>query len=68
MDQLVQRITEADDIALSEIVQAVIKRYGALHSDWEIMFLSLPKYDVEERNRILRSVSEILVESDTSGD
>jgi hypothetical protein len=68
MDQLVQRITEADDIALSEIVQAVIKRYGVLHSDWEIMFLSLPKYDVEERNRILRSVSEILVESDTSGD
>jgi hypothetical protein len=68
MDQLVQRITEADDIALSEIVQAVVKRYGVLHSDWEIMFLSLPKYDVEERNRILRSVSEILVESDTSGD
>jgi hypothetical protein len=68
MDQLIRKITEADDIALSVIVQAVIKRYGALHSDWEIMFLSLPKYDVEERNRILRSVSEILVESDTSGD
>ena len=66
MDQLVQRITEADDIALSEIVQAVIKRYGMLHSDWEIMFLSLPKDDRQERNRILRSVSDILVKSDNS--
>ncbi len=68
MNDLIQKIAEADDTTLSEIVQAVIRRYGSLRSDWEIMFLSLAKYDYEERKRILRSVSDILVKSDRNGD
>ena len=64
MGDMTQQILNADDKELAEVIQAIIRRYGILHSDWEIMFLSLPKYDLAERKNILKSVSDLLVRSE----
>ena len=49
----------ADSMELSEIVQAVVRRYAKLFADEEVVFLSLPKHNREERCRIIRAVLEI---------
>ena len=64
MGDIMQQILYADDKELAEAIQAIIRRYGILHSDWEIIFLSLPKYDLMLRENILKSVSDLLVKSE----
>ena len=66
MDDWMKAIANADHAMLSEIVQAVIKRYAILHPDWEILFLSLPKHDRKERERILSDVFKILIKYDSA--
>ena len=41
---------------LSEIVRAVLERYGELFAEEEVVFLSLPKGDLQERKRIIDAV------------
>ena len=41
---------------LSEIVRAVLGRYGELFAEEEVIFLSLPKGDFQERKRIIDAV------------
>ena len=52
-------IDTADSAELSEIVQAVLHRYEVLFSEEEVVFLSLPKHDHKERQRIIRAVLKI---------
>lgn len=52
-------IDSADSAELSEIVQDNLGRYGKLFAQEEVVFLSLPKYDLQERKRIIQSVLEI---------
>ena len=49
-------IDTAKSVELNDIVQAVLRRYDVLFEDEEVVFLSLPKNDTEERIRILRTV------------
>ncbi len=51
-----QFIDSASPAELNEIVMAVLKRYGQLYADEEVVFLSLPKSDPEERQRIIRTI------------
>ena len=44
---------------LSEIVRAVLGRYGELFAEEEVVFLSLPKGDLQERKRIIDAVLNI---------
>ena len=46
----------ADSRELSEIVRAVLERYGELFAEEEVVFLSLPKGDLQERKRIIDAV------------
>ena len=46
----------ADSRELSEIVRAVLGRYGELFVEEEVVFLSLPKGDLQERKRIIDAV------------
>ena len=46
----------ADSRELSEIVRAVLERYGELCAEEEVVFLSLPKGDLQERKRIIDAV------------
>ena len=41
---------------LNDIVHAVLRRYDKMFEDEEVVFLSMPKRDKEERLRILRAV------------
>lgn len=49
-------VASASPRELNEIVSAVLTRYGQLYTNEEVVFLSLPKQDKEERQRILRAV------------
>lgn len=48
-------IQNSDELVLSDAILAIVKRYGQLHSDWDVCFLSLPK-DPEERKEQLERV------------
>ena len=42
MRDIMEEIERADDHTITRIIQAVIRRYGAVYPDQEIVFLSLP--------------------------
>ena len=52
-------IDSAGSLELSDIVMAVVHRYAELFEEEEVVFLSLPKRDMEERRRIIRTVLEM---------
>ena len=59
-EKVLERIDCADDIELSEIIQSVIRRYGVLHPDWEVMFLYLPRDDPHARHRCVEETIAFL--------
>lgn len=54
--EVLRRIEESDDLEISEIIRAVIQRYHVCFPDWEIIFLSLPRNDPQERERGLEEL------------
>ena len=60
MRDIMEEIERADDHAITRIIQAVIRRYGAVYPDQEIVFLSLPLGAPEERRMILHHALEAL--------
>ena len=55
---VLSRIAAADSRELSEIVRATLERYRVLFPGEEVLFLSLPLDDQEERAAILRQAVE----------
>lgn len=53
MYSTLSEIEKADDCFLSKLIQAIIQRYGILHPEEEIIFLSLPRNKPEERKEVL---------------
>ena len=53
-------ISHADDDQISQLVRAVSRRFAQMRPDEEVMFLTLPKNDVEECERIIMTVLELL--------
>ena len=49
----------ADSSELNEIALAVLRRYDDLFAEEEVVFLSLPKHDREERKRIIQSILSV---------
>jgi len=62
MEEIIQYIEQADEIALWEIFEAFKARRDELHSDSEVLLLSLPRYDSIERERIFRYAWAMLQE------
>ena len=58
-DAIKRFVESADPQELNEIVFAVLERFHQLYTDEEVVFLSLPKHNREERQRIIRSVLTI---------
>mgnify|MGYP003398696737 CR=1 FL=1 len=52
-------IDTAGSLELSDIVMAVVHRYAELFVKEEVIFLSVPKYDREERSWIIRAALEM---------
>ena len=49
-------IDTAVSAELNDIVHAVLRRYDKIFEDEEVVFLSMPKRDKEERLRILGAI------------
>lgn len=54
IDRILEFVTQADDIALNELLNAISKRYCRLHPDWEVVFLSFCKGDRAKRDQQIR--------------
>lgn len=61
LQNVLKAIEQADDVILSEIVKAVVRRNDRLHPESETVFLSLPREDGEERRRLLKSAENFLM-------
>jgi len=53
---LLSAIEQADGNIIDEIIDALRHRYHTIYPDEEIVFLSLPRYDSQERKRILELI------------
>ena len=60
MCDIMEEIERADDRGITQIIQAVIRRYGKVFPDQEVVFISLPVDDPEERRMILHHAFEAL--------
>jgi len=58
--RLLSRIEKASETELNEVISKVIQLYSTKYPDQEIMFLSLPKNDPQERKRTLDTMYRIL--------
>ena len=52
LDIILNRISQADSAELSELTKAICRRYGIIHPDSEVAFLSIPKKDPRERKAL----------------
>lgn len=57
--KLIAHIEKADDRLIQQVIQAVIRRYGAAYPDWEVIFYALPK-DPQKRQQELQSLIHFL--------
>ncbi len=63
--ELLEIIEQADDLFVSKIIDAVIKRYSLMFPDWEVMFLSYHKEpkvrtrDIDGHIRFLEKLKEM---------
>ena len=59
LESIQQLIDTADLLELGELVKRILHRYDEIAADEEIVFLSLPKHDRKERERIIRAVVQL---------
>lgn len=52
-DEVLQKIESADDHEIEQIMDAVRKRFTVAFPDWEVLYISCPKNNGEERKRTL---------------
>lgn len=64
MSAITKAIERADDAQISQIIQAVVRRYGLVYPDWDVLFLSLPK-EPNQRRIQLEFMLEHLKENHT---
>lgn len=54
MEELLQRIQNANDLEIQQIMAAVRMRYMLQYPDWEVFYLAIPKDDPAERMKSLQ--------------
>lgn len=59
LDDILEKIEEADDLEINEIIQAVIRRYKSVFPGWEVVFLSLPLQSKEREQMIERTIEQL---------
>ena len=57
---VLRKIEQANDEEINDIIEAVIHRYQICYPGWEVLFLSLPKYDGEERKKQADELSAVV--------
>ena len=56
-DEVLQKIESADDYEIEQIMDAVRKRFAVVFPDWEVVYISWPRDNKEERQKILDFIS-----------
>ena len=64
-EMLLNRIENASDYEIGDIMQAVIRRYKNLFPGWQIIFLSVPSNDEKERVESIEQMLEFLKDHKT---
>ena len=59
LDELCQRIRLAGPEEINDILQAAFERYRNLFPNDEILYLSLPKNNPQERQRLLQMLQNL---------
>ena len=54
---VLERIETADDYEIQQIMDAVRRRFAVAFPDWEVVYISCPKNNKEERQKLLDFVS-----------
>ena len=57
--QILSYIEDANDWQISEIIHTTVHRFNQLFPDWDVSFLSLPKNDPAERERMLQAILQL---------
>lgn len=55
LEIILTKISEANDIEINQMLDAITERYKKCYPDWEVAFLALPLKDTEQRKVILES-------------
>lgn len=58
--ELLSQIRQADGAALNDIAQALTERYHILFPNDDVFFLSLPKNNPQERQRLLQMMQDLV--------
>lgn len=64
LKDVISKIRDANDAEISEMIKAIVQRYEAVYPGWEVLFLSLPKDDPDQRRRYLEAAFGILQKSE----
>lgn len=62
MHRIIRFVLNADVAELTNIIHAVHSRYQTLYSDWDIIYLALPKNNPAERKRLLQNAVRMVTE------
>lgn len=60
MEILLTKISQANDIEINRMLDAITERYKKCYPDWEIAFLALPLKDTEQRKVTLENAVSLL--------
>lgn len=62
--EVIDRITQAEAGEIQEYVTAAFNRYRQLYPEWDITYMAIPKNDLEDRQRTIQYIIEILRRSE----
>ena len=54
--EVLERIEQANDLEIQEIIDSIICRYNEYYPEWEVMFLSLHKDKNKRKDDIARII------------
>lgn len=61
---LLNQIETASDLEISQIIQAVIKRYHHVYPGWDVSFLALPKEPGERKKHLQAAIRQLSEDMD----
>ena len=60
LEDVLKRITVADDCEINEIMEAIRQRFRTVFPVWDVLYLSCPKNDPLQRQQTLEALTEYL--------
>ena len=64
MEELSKAIAQSEREQLEKMMIEIMHRWNELHEDWELVWMSLPKYNSGKREECLRTTFQVLLKAD----